>query len=163
MRFTARQCVACGDVRGIPHCNARFRYRFRNSPDQSFSHVPQALSPSRLDYAEAGAAHRCSDCPISLQGLAGDGAEGASVPARDRCCSTHVHLLARIRPTENVTSLVNRMKGASSAIAGKTGISCGGLKLYWGKVTAFSQCALRPCRRFGNTFDRSPTSSRRGD
>ena len=64
---------------------------------------------------------------------------------------THIHLLARIRPTENVSSLVKRLKGASSAIAGKTGLSCGGLKLYWSKgysVQSVSPQALDAVRRY---------------
>lgn len=64
---------------------------------------------------------------------------------------THVHLLARIRPTENVSALVKRLKGASSAIAGKAGVSCGGLKLYWAKgysVQSVSPQALDGVRRY---------------
>jgi len=64
---------------------------------------------------------------------------------------THVHILARIRPMENVSTLVKRLKGASSAIAGKTGVSCGGLKLYWAKgysVQSVSPQSLDRVRRY---------------
>jgi putative transposase len=64
---------------------------------------------------------------------------------------THIHLLARIRPTENVSALVKRLKGASSAIAGKMGLSCAGLKLYWAKgysVQSVSPQSLGGVRRY---------------
>jgi putative transposase len=45
---------------------------------------------------------------------------------------THVHLLARVHPTKPVSSLVERLKGASSAVAAQEGL--GGLgRLYWAK------------------------------
>ena len=45
---------------------------------------------------------------------------------------THVHLLARLHPTVPVSSLVKRLKGASSAVATKEGIGGQG-RLSWAK------------------------------
>jgi putative transposase len=44
---------------------------------------------------------------------------------------THVHLLARLHPTVAVSTLVKRLKGASSAVADKEGL--GQVRLYWAK------------------------------
>jgi REP element-mobilizing transposase RayT len=46
---------------------------------------------------------------------------------------THVHVLARIRPTGSVSALVKRMKGASSALATQEGYAVGGSRLIWAK------------------------------
>ena len=45
---------------------------------------------------------------------------------------THVHLLARVHPTNPVSSLVKRLKGASSAVAAQEGLGRLGW-LYWAK------------------------------
>jgi putative transposase len=45
---------------------------------------------------------------------------------------THLHLLARIHPTVAVSTLVKRLKGASSAVATKEGLGRNG-RLYWSK------------------------------
>jgi putative transposase len=45
---------------------------------------------------------------------------------------THIHVLARVHPTNSISSLVKRLKGASSAIAGEEGLGKTA-KLYWAK------------------------------
>jgi REP element-mobilizing transposase RayT len=45
---------------------------------------------------------------------------------------THVHVLARVHPTNPVSSLVKRLKGASSAVAAQEGLGKLG-RLYWAK------------------------------
>ena len=63
---------------------------------------------------------------------------------------THVHLLARLHPTVPISTLVKRLKGASSAVAAQEGR--GGLgRLYWAKgyfVESVSARALEPVRRY---------------
>lgn len=46
---------------------------------------------------------------------------------------THVHLLIRIHPTTELSRLLQRLKGGSSAIAGKEHHSTRGNKLCWAK------------------------------
>jgi REP element-mobilizing transposase RayT len=46
---------------------------------------------------------------------------------------THVHLLVRVRPTTDVSRLLQRMKGGSAAIAGKERHSTEGTRLRWAK------------------------------
>src|SRR5437879_196736 len=46
---------------------------------------------------------------------------------------THVHLLVRIRPTTNVSRLLQRLKGGSAAIAGKERRAAAGVPLKWDK------------------------------
>ena len=46
---------------------------------------------------------------------------------------THVHLLVRIRPTTNVSRLLQRLKGGSATIAGKERHSTEGSRLRWSK------------------------------
>lgn len=46
---------------------------------------------------------------------------------------THMHLLARIHPTTNLTCLLQRLKGGSAAIAGKEQHSTDGNMLRWAK------------------------------
>ena len=45
---------------------------------------------------------------------------------------THVHVLARIHPTVPISTLVERLKGASSAVAANEGVGGRG-RLYWAK------------------------------
>jgi REP-associated tyrosine transposase len=45
---------------------------------------------------------------------------------------THIHVLARIHPTVEVSKLVKRLKGASSAVATTEGLGTNG-RLYWSK------------------------------
>jgi REP-associated tyrosine transposase len=45
---------------------------------------------------------------------------------------THLHILARLHPTVAISTLVKRLKGASSAIATKEGLGTQG-RLYWSK------------------------------
>ena len=45
---------------------------------------------------------------------------------------THVHLLVRLHPMAAVSSLVKRLKGASSAVAAQEGLGTQG-RLYWAK------------------------------
>ena len=45
---------------------------------------------------------------------------------------THVHVLARVHPTNSISSLVKRLKGASSAVAAEEGLGKTA-KLYWAK------------------------------
>jgi putative transposase len=63
---------------------------------------------------------------------------------------THVHVLARVHPTNPVSSLVKRLKGASSAVAAQEGV--GGLgRLYWAKgysVQSVSVLALGVVRAY---------------
>lgn len=56
---------------------------------------------------------------------------------------THVHVLARMKPTTPVSALIKRLKGGSSALAGRSGLSCGGLKLYWAKGYAVHSVSPR--------------------
>jgi putative transposase len=61
---------------------------------------------------------------------------------------THVHLLARLHPTVAVSTLVKRLKGASSAVATKEGLG-GEERLYWAKgysVTSVSGRGLDSVR-----------------
>jgi len=46
---------------------------------------------------------------------------------------THVHVLLRIHPTASIPRLVQRLKGASSAVAAQRGYAPGGLLLRWSK------------------------------
>ncbi len=63
---------------------------------------------------------------------------------------THVHVLARVHPTNPVSTLVKRLKGASSAVAAQEGL--GGLgRLYWAKgysVQSVSSRALEAVRTY---------------
>ena len=45
---------------------------------------------------------------------------------------THLHILARLHPTTAVSTLVKRLKGASSAVATTEGLGTNG-RLYWSK------------------------------
>ncbi len=47
--------------------------------------------------------------------------------------TTHVHVLLRTHPTTDLTRLVQRLKGGSSALAGKANYSATGMKLKWAK------------------------------
>ena len=47
--------------------------------------------------------------------------------------STHVHLLVRLRPTTDVSHLLQRFKGGSAAVAGKERHSADGHLLRWAK------------------------------
>src|SRR5437764_3017572 len=46
---------------------------------------------------------------------------------------THLHLLVRIRPTTDVSRLLQRLKGGSATIAGKEHHSTEGGRLRWAK------------------------------
>ena len=46
---------------------------------------------------------------------------------------THVHLLARVHPTTNLSRLLQRLKGGSAAVAGKERHSSDGNHLRWAK------------------------------
>src|SRR5437762_13955487 len=46
---------------------------------------------------------------------------------------THLHLLVRIRPTTDVSRLLQRLKGGSAAIAGKERRAAAGVPLKWDK------------------------------
>ncbi len=55
---------------------------------------------------------------------------------------THVHVLARVHPTNVVSSLIKRLKGASSAVAAQEGV--GGLgRLYWAKGYSVQSVSAR--------------------
>jgi len=63
---------------------------------------------------------------------------------------THVHLLIRLHPTVPVSTLVKRLKGASSAVAAQERLGGPG-RLYWAKgysVESVSARALDPVRRY---------------
>lgn len=55
---------------------------------------------------------------------------------------THVHLLARVHPTISVSSLVKRLKGASSAVAAQEGVGKPG-RLYWAKGYSVQSVSVR--------------------
>jgi REP element-mobilizing transposase RayT len=55
---------------------------------------------------------------------------------------THVHLLARLHPGTTVSQLVQRLKGASSAIAGQQRLGAPG-RLYWAKGYSASSVSER--------------------
>jgi REP element-mobilizing transposase RayT len=72
---------------------------------------------------------------------------------KDRCylleigiVQTHVHVLARIRPTTRMSALVQRLKGASAALAGQAG-----LEVHWAKgysAQSVSPKSLGPVRDY---------------
>jgi REP element-mobilizing transposase RayT len=57
--------------------------------------------------------------------------------------STHVHLLVRVHPMTRLDRLLQRLKGASSAIAGKERHSTTGTELKWGKGYAVHTVSVR--------------------
>ena len=62
----------------------------------------------------------------------------------------HVHLLARVHPTKPVSTLVKRLKGASSAVAAQEGVGKLG-RLYWAKgysVQSVSERSLDTVRAY---------------
>jgi len=70
---------------------------------------------------------------------------------------THVHVLARLHPTVPISTLVKRLKGASSAVAAKERIGDQG-PLYWAKgysVESVSGKALEAVRAY---LRRQPTN-----
>ncbi len=67
---------------------------------------------------------------------------------------THVHLLARLHPTTSISRLVQRLKGASSAVATKKGYGARNARLLWAKgysVQSVSVRALDSVRRYLRT------------
>jgi REP element-mobilizing transposase RayT len=56
---------------------------------------------------------------------------------------THVHLLVRIRPTTDISRLMQRLKGGSAAIAGKERRSPEGAPLRWAKGYSIHSVSLR--------------------
>ena len=56
---------------------------------------------------------------------------------------THVHLLVRIRPTTNVSRLLQRLKGGSAAIAGKERRAAAGVPLKWDKGYSIHSVGMR--------------------
>ncbi len=56
---------------------------------------------------------------------------------------THVHVLARVHPTVTVSRLVQRLKGASSALAAQEGHGVAGLRLTWAKGYAAQSVSVR--------------------
>jgi REP element-mobilizing transposase RayT len=65
--------------------------------------------------------------------------------------TTHVHLLARAHPMVDVARLLQRLKGASSAIAGKERHSTTGTELKWSKGYAIHSVSgrnLDPVRKY---------------
>jgi REP-associated tyrosine transposase len=57
--------------------------------------------------------------------------------------TTHVHVLARAHPMTDLARLLQRMKGASSAIAGKERHSTTGTELRWSKGYAIHSVSAR--------------------
>lgn len=55
---------------------------------------------------------------------------------------THVHLLARVHPTNSISCLVKRLKGTSSAIAAQEGVGRIG-RLYWAKGYSVQSVSTR--------------------
>ena len=65
--------------------------------------------------------------------------------------ATHVHVLLRAHPTTDLTRLLQRMKGGSSAVAGKGNYSTTGVRLKWSKgysIATVSSRALEPARHY---------------
>jgi putative transposase len=63
---------------------------------------------------------------------------------------THLHILARVHPMVGISTLVKRLKGASSAVAAKEGLGKRG-RLYWAKgysVDSVSGRALASVRTY---------------
>jgi putative transposase len=56
---------------------------------------------------------------------------------------THVHLLARIHPTTDISRLMQRLKGGSAAIAGKERRSLEGGRLRWAKGYSIHSVSFR--------------------
>ena len=56
---------------------------------------------------------------------------------------THVHLLVRIRPTTDVSRLLQRLKGGSAAIAGKERRAPEGMPLKWAKGYSIHSVSFR--------------------
>jgi putative transposase len=56
---------------------------------------------------------------------------------------THVHLLVRIRPTTNISRLLQRLKGGSAAIAGKERRATEGTPLKWAKGYSIHSVSFR--------------------
>lgn len=57
--------------------------------------------------------------------------------------STHLHVLVRTHPTTDIPRLMQRMKGGSSAVAGKERHSSTGKVLKWSKGYAIRSVGLR--------------------
>jgi REP element-mobilizing transposase RayT len=57
--------------------------------------------------------------------------------------TTHVHVLLRTHPTTDLTRLVQRLKGGSSALAGKANYSTTGVKLRWAKGYSIATLGAR--------------------
>ncbi|MGH7645964.1 MAG: IS200/IS605 family transposase, partial [Gemmatimonadales bacterium] len=65
--------------------------------------------------------------------------------------ATHVHLLVRVDPTTNISRLLQRLKGGSSAVAGKERHSTTGQWLRWSKgysMQSVSPRALEAVRQY---------------
>jgi len=76
--------------------------------------------------------------------------EGAYVLEIGMVCS-HVHVLARLHPTTSISRLLQRLKGASSAVAAKKGYGARNRRLLWAKgysVQSVSVRALDSVRRY---------------
>src|SRR6266516_2848815 len=68
--------------------------------------------------------------------------------------TTHVHALVRTHPTTDLTRLVQRLKGGSSALAGKGNYSTTGVRLKWAKgysITTLGARALMAAREYLRT------------
>ena len=57
--------------------------------------------------------------------------------------TTHVHLLIRIHPTTSLSRLLQRLKGGSSAVAGKEHRSTGGHELRWARGYSIHSVSAR--------------------
>ena len=65
--------------------------------------------------------------------------------------ATHVHVLLRAHPTTDLTRLLQRMKGGSSAVAGKGNYSTTGVRLKWSKgysIATVGSRALESARQY---------------
>jgi len=69
---------------------------------------------------------------------------------------THVHVLARVHPTNSVSSLVKRLKGASSTVAAQEGLG-GQNRLYWAKGYSVQSVSLRALDVVRAYLRRQPT------
>lgn len=69
---------------------------------------------------------------------------------------THIHVLARVHPTVPISTLVKRLKGASSAVAAKEGVSSDG-HLYWAKGYSVDSVSGRSLASIRAYLRRQPT------
>lgn len=75
--------------------------------------------------------------------------------------STHVHLLVRVDPTTDISRLLQRLKGGSSAVAGKERHSTNGRSLKWSKGYNIQSVSPRALEAVRHTCGSSRSTTRR--